>query len=152
MRKWARYLSAMTLLVMVLGTAIGWDRWDLLDFQRDDRFRIISGIGIMGLVLFQWGLTLGRVIFQKTGSQWGRWIDWHLRTAVILPFALLLHSSRLGWGLLGALPVALLGAAWFGSFMHGQDKTRQFLPYHVTLSALTLAMALVHTYSVLIFR
>jgi hypothetical protein len=113
---------------------------------------VTTGIIIMMLVLFQWGLTLGRVIFQRTGSQWGRWIDWHLRVAILLPIAVLAHSLTLGWGLLAALPLSLLGAAHFGSLMNGHDKIKEYLPYHVGLSALTLALALVHTYTVLIFR
>lgn len=152
MRRWSRYFTVAVLVIMILGSCVGWNHWDIMRFQQEDSFQVGSGIVIMAMVLFQWGLTLGRVIFQKTGSDWGRWIDWHLRIALVLPLALLLHSSRLGWGLLGVLPLALLGASWFGSFMQGHARIRQFLPYHIGLSALTLALALVHTYSVLMYR
>ena len=152
MRRWSRYLTWMAAGILIASTAMGAEDWDLLSFQMDNAYRVASGILIMSLILFQWGLTLGRVIFQRTGSQWGRWIDWHLRSAILLPLALLAHSLTLGWGLLGALPLMLLGAAHFGSLMNGHEKIKEYLPYHVGLSALTLALALIHIYMVLMFR
>lgn len=152
MRRLSRYLTWIAAFILVSGSILGLDDWELLEFQSQDAYQVTTGIVIMVLVLFQWGLTLGRVIFQRTGSQWGRWIDWHLRSAVLLPFALLAHSLTLGWGILAALPLSLLGAAHFGSLMNGHDKIKEYLPYHVGLSALTLALALIHAYTVLIFR
>ena len=141
MRRLSRYLTWIAAFILVSGSILGLDDWELLEFQSQDAYQVTTGIVIMVLVLFQWGLTLGRVIFQRTGSQWGRWIDWHLRSAVLLPFALLAHSLTLGWGILAALPLSLLGAAHFGSLMNGHDKIKEYLPYHVGLSALTLALA-----------
>ena len=140
MRRLSRYLTWIAAFILVSGSILGLDDWELLEFQSQDAYQVTTGIVIMVLVLFQWGLTLGRVIFQRTGSQWGRWIDWHLRSAVLLPFALLAHSLTLGWGILAALPLSLLGAAHFGSLMNGHDKIKEYLPYHVGLSALTLSL------------
>lgn len=152
MRIAARYLSWLVALIMAAAWAGGVNEIEAFAFQKDRTFRNISGLVVMGIILFQWGLTLGRTVFQRTGSQWGSWIDWHLRSAIVLPVAVLVHSIALGWGLLALLPLSLLAAAHFGSLLHGNNALRQHLKYHIGLSALTLALALVHAYTVLVFN
>jgi hypothetical protein len=147
-----RYIGA--LVVIWFGLAWHFDAalWSVFEFQLNPRYRNWSGAIVMAMLVFQWGLTLGRSIFQKSGSQWGRWIDWHLRIALILPFAVLAHSVQLGWGMLGVLPLALLASGHFGTLLEGENLTKKYLPFHIILAALTMAMALVHAYSVVMYN
>ena len=83
---------------------------------------------------------------------WGRWVDWHLGSALALPFAILAHGVRWGWGLLFLLPLSLLAAGHFGSLLDTTDRTRKFLPYHIAFSALAFALTLVHLYTAVMYR
>jgi len=152
MRKAARYLSWLTAIIMFVAWLGGADDLEAFAFQQDRDFRNVSGLVVMGIILFQWGLTLGRTVFQRTGSQWGSWINWHLRSAIVLPLAVMVHSIALGWGLLALLPLCLLAAAHFGSLLEGDVALRHHLKYHIALSAATLALALVHAWTVLVFN
>jgi len=152
MRRAARYLSWLAALIMAVAWVGDVNEMEAFAFQQDRTFRNVSGLVVMGIILFQWGLTLGRTVFQRSGSQWGAWIDWHLRSAVLLPFAVLAHSIQLGWGLLALLPLSLLAAAHFGSQLEGDAALRRHLKYHIGLSALTMALALVHAWTVLVFN
>lgn len=40
----------------------------------------------------------------------------------------------------------------FGSLLDTTDRTRKFLPYHIALSALALALTLVHLYTAVMYR
>ena len=152
MRRAARYLSWMAAFIMCAAWLGSVDEMKSFAFQKDRTFRNVSGLVVMGIILFQWGLTLGRTIFQRTGSRWGSWIKWHLRSAIILPFAVLAHSIALGWGLLALLPLSIMAAAHFGSHLDGDHSIRQGLKFHIGFSALTLALALVHAWTVLVFN
>ena len=55
-------------------------------------------------------------------------------------------------GLLALLPLSLIAGSQFGTFLDGKASLRRFLAYHVGFSALTLALALVHLYSVVMYR
>ena len=55
-------------------------------------------------------------------------------------------------GLLALLPLSLIAGSQFGPFLDGEASLRRFLAYHVGFSALTLALALVHLYSVVMYR
>ena len=152
MRKASRYLTWMAAIAMALGWYCGWDQLDAFRFQSDRTFRNISGLAVAGIILFQWGLTLGRTVFQRNGSQWGGWINWHLRSAIVMPLAVLVHSISLGWGLLALLPITLLATAHFGSLLEGEAAIRKHLKYHIALSAVTLALTVVHAWTVLVFN
>lgn len=152
MRKAIRLLAWFTALIMGVAWLVGAEYWPEFAFQSDRNYRNISGLVLMGIILFQWSLTLGRTVFQRTGSQWGGWIDWHLKSALILPPAILAHSITYGWGLLALLPLVLLGSAHFGSLLQGEAAIRKNLKYHIGLSAITLALAVVHAVTVLIFN
>ena len=149
MRRAVRYLSWAMALWLCLAWLMDLAELDALAFQQGRIFRNVTGVVVLGLVLFQWTLTLGRTVFQKAGSAWTQWVDWHLRIALILPLALVAHSVQLGWGLLAVLPLTLLAASHFGSLLEGQEKTNRYLIHHIVLSALTLSMALVHACSVI---
>ena len=75
-----------------------------------------------------------------------------MRIALILPFAVLAHSVQLGWGMLGVLPLTLLVSGHFGTLLEGENLTKRYLPFHIILSALTMAMALVHACSVVMYN
>lgn len=152
MRRTTRYIIWCTTAVMLLATAAGAAEFDAFSFQRGRDFRNISGLLVMGVIAFQWCLTLGRVVFQRSGSRWERWVRWHLRSAIALPLLVLLHSVALGWGLLALLPLVLLAAGHFGTSLEGEEKLKKNLPYHIALSALTLVLAVVHAITVLTFN
>lgn len=152
MKKAARILGWITALLLTLGWALDAQEWAAFEVQRDVQYRMVSGFVLFGLILFQWSLSLGRVVFQKTGSDWGRWVDWHLGSALALPFAILAHGVRWGWGMLFLLPVSLLAAGHFGSLLDTTDRTRKYLPYHIAFSALALALTLVHLYTAVMYR
>ena len=152
MKRIVRGLGWMAGLMLIIGWWIELDTSDALAFQRIPAYRNASGAFLLSLILFQWGLSLGRAVFQKAGSRWGRWVDWHVRISLILPWALLAHSVSLGWGLLALLPLSLLAGSHFGTLLDGPRSLRRFLAYHVGFSALTLALALVHLYSVVMYR
>ena len=137
---------------MLVAWVLNVDQMESLAFQRERDYRNISGLVVMGLVLFQWGLTLGRTVFQRSGSQWSGWVDWHLRSALVLPFAMLAHSIAYGWGLLILLPLSLLAAAHFGSMLNDEVALRKNLKYHIAFSALTLALTVAHAVTVLTFN
>lgn len=139
-------------LLIIAGWAVGADTWDLFAFQRDPVYRNLSGSALLALILLQWGLSLGRAIFKKTGSRWSRWVDWHVGISMLLPWALVAHSIALGWGLLALLPLSLLAGSQFGTFLEGELSMKRFLAWHVGFSALTLALALVHLYAVVMYR
>lgn len=152
MKRAVRGLGWMAGLMLLIGWWAGMDTWEVLAFQRIPVYRNASGAFLLGLILFQWGLSLGRAVFQKTGSRWGRWVNWHVRISLILPWALLAHSVSLGWGLLALLPLSLLAGSHFGTLLDGPQSLQRFLAYHVGFSVLTLALALVHLYSVVMYR
>ena len=152
MRAASRYLVWCVAALMLVAWLLNCDQLEAFAFQRERKFRNISGIAVMTLILFQWSLTLGRTVFQKSGSQWGKWIDWHLRISLLLPLAVLVHSIAIGWGLLALLPLALLASGHFGSMLEGEENIRKHLPYHIGLSVATLVMALAHVSTVLMFN
>lgn len=152
MQRISKYIVWATALVMLTSWALGLNELEALAFQKDRTYRNISGLACMGVILFQWSLTLGRVVFQRSGSQWGKWIDWHLRSALILPILVLVHSISLGWGLLAVLPLTLLAAGHFGSLLEGEHSISKNLPYHIGLSVLTLLLTVVHAITVLTFN
>ena len=152
MRAASRYLIWITASVMLLAWILNLDQLEALSFQKDRDFRNISGIIVMALILFQWSLTLGRTVFQRSGSQWGKWSDWHIRASLLLPFSVLAHSISIGWGLLAILPLTLLASGHFGSMLEGEPNIKKSLPYHIGLSVATLVMALVHATTVLLFN
>ena len=47
---------------------------------------------------------------------------------------------------------ASLAAGHFGSLLDTSDRTRKYLPYHIALSALALALTLVHLYTAVMYR
>lgn len=152
MKKAARILGWITALLLTLGWALDAENWPTLALQQDWRYRMVSGFVLFGLILFQWTLSLARVVFQKSGSDWGKWVDWHLGSALALPLAILAHGVSWGWGLLFILPLSLLAAGHFGSLLDTTDRTRTFLPYHIAFSALALALSLVHLYTAVMYR
>lgn len=152
MKQRARILSLLAAVMMVTAAILKMPDWELFSFQRDPLYRNWSGSVVLAMILFQWGLTLGRAVFRKNGGAWNRWVDWHLRIAVLLPVAVLAHSISMGFGLLAVLPLALLSASYFGTRLDGAHEMDRFLRYHVILSALTLAMSLVHLHTVVWFR
>ena len=152
MRRLARILTGLAAATMVLGWWFEVDQMEAFLFQHNRNFRNISGLVLAGLIVFQWCLTLGRTVFQRNGSQWGRWIEWHLRSAILLPVGVVVHSISLGWGLLALLPVSLLAAAYFGSLLEGDAAIRKHLKLHIGLSALTLGLTAVHAWTVLMFN
>ena len=152
MKQFARVSSLLAAMIMVSAAVLKMPDWELLSFQRDPLYRNWSGGIVLAMILFQWGLTLGRAVFRRKGGAWNRWVDWHLRIAVVLPVAVLAHSIAIGFGLLAMLPLALLSASYFGTRLDGAHEMDRFLRYHVILSALTLAMSLVHLHTVVWFR
>ena len=54
--------------------------------------------------------------------------------------------------MLALLPLTLLASSHFGTLLEGNQKTQQYLIYHIILSALTMAMALVHAYTVVFYN
>jgi len=152
MKRMTRWFGWAAALVIVVGWWVEADAWDAFAFQRQPLYRNASGGLLLGLILFQWGLSLGRAVFQKTGSRWSRWVDWHLRISLLLPWALVAHSISLGWGLLALLPLSFIAGSQFGSLLDGEASIRRFLAWHVGFSALTLALAFVHLYSVVMYR
>ena len=74
------------------------------------------------------------------------------RSALALPFAILAHGVRWGWGLLFLLPFSLLATGHFASLLDTTDRTRKYLPYHIAFSALALALTLVHLYTAVMYR
>ena len=152
MKQVARWFGWAAGLILILGWWVEADTWEILAFQRSPVYRNTTGSFLLALILFQWGLSLGRAVFQRTGSRWGRWVDWHIRISLLLPWALVAHSVSLGWGLLALLPLSLIAGSQFGTLLDGETSLRRFLAYHVGFSALTLALALVHLYSVVMYR
>ena len=132
MKKAARILGWITALLLTLGWALDAQEWAAFEVQRDVQYRMVSGFVLFGLILLQWSLSLGRVVF--------------------LPFAILAHGVRWGWGVLFLLPVSLLAAGHFGSLLDTTDRTRKYLPYHIAFSALALALTLVHLYTAVMDR
>ncbi|MGB0510601.1 MAG: hypothetical protein ACPGGB_06735, partial [Flavobacteriales bacterium] len=72
MKRAVRGLGWMAGAVLLIGWWAGMDTWEALSFQRIPAYRNASGAFLLSLILFQWGLSLGRAVFQKTGSRWGR--------------------------------------------------------------------------------
>ena len=108
MRAASRYLIWLTAALMLLAWLLHWDDMEAFAFQRDRNFRNISGAVVLTLILVQWTLTLGRTVFQRSGSQWGNWINWHLRVSLLLPQAVLAHAiaTALAWADVGASDAA----------------------------------------------
>lgn len=152
MKKAVRYISWAAALWLCLAWLLHADELPEFQFQKGRTFRNVTGIIVLGMLFFQWGLTLGRTVFQRSGSEWSQWVNWHLRIALVLPFAVIGHSIQLGWGILALLPLTLLASSHFGTLLEGNQKTQQYLIYHIILSALTMAMALVHAYTVVFYN
>ena len=152
MKRITRWSGWVVGLLLIAGWAMGADTWEAFAFQRDPLYRNLSGSLLLAMILFQWGLSLGRSVFRKSGSRWSRWVDWHVRISMMLPWALVAHSIALGWGLLALLPLSLLAGSQFGTFLEGELSMKRFLAWHVGFSALTLALALVHLYAVVMYR
>ncbi len=137
------------LLVLFGSTACSWSGFE---WQWDPTYRAISGIIVAGLVAGQWALTLGRVVFKRTGLTWVRWIQFHQILGLLLPFSIWAHSPSLGYGLLALLPIALLLSASIGSQLDRAAKKDRYLKWHVGLAGLSAAMALVHIYMVIAYN
>lgn len=142
MKRATRLLTLISASVLFLGTfAID----ETPELWQNPQWKIWTGLFTTALILAQWSLTLGRMVFQATGSRWLRRVAVHKWLGLLLPVALLAHALTLGYGLLIVLPLAMLGAGWLGAGL-GEKPNPQALRWHVILSAMTLAMMLVHIY------
>jgi hypothetical protein len=139
-------------LLIVFATLLGWDDLTFFDFQHIAWFRNLSGSLLFLLLLLQWALSIGRLIYRETGARWQRWVAFHQTVALGLPVALCIHSIALGYGLLAVLPLILLVSMAFGVKLMGQSAIKPWLPLHLVFSALTMGATLVHLWRVICFR
>lgn len=149
--KGLRWLIWVTLLVMAVATFFDWRNADWLRIQSEERFRWISGLALWALILFQWGLSLGRLVYRAKASKWDDWVEIHQNVAMALPLALLIHSIQFGYGMLAILPCSLLLALLFGWHLSTSDSPRKWLTWHVFLSAITLGCSIVHLWRVVFY-
>ena len=142
--------GAFTLLV--LGTILNWSESEWLAVQQTELFRNVSGVVLFGLMLSQWGLSVGRLVYRASGPRWERWVSVHQLVALTLPIALCVHSLALGYGLLAVLPVLFLTALVLGLRLVGETVMKPWLPMHLVFSGLTLGATLVHIWRVVFYR
>lgn len=142
MKRATRILTIICVSALFLGTFV-FDTTPAL--WQHPQWKIWTGLFASGLILAQWSLTLGRMVFQATGTRWLRWVTVHKWLGLLLPVALLAHALTLGYGLLAVLPLTLLAAGWLGTGL-GEQPSLQALRWHIILSAMTLAMMIVHIY------
>lgn len=142
MKNATRFTAILAGVILIAGTFMPTNLPTL--WLRED-WKIGSGLFATSLILAQWALTLGRMVFQTTGTRWQRWVNVHKWLGLFLPLALLAHALTLGYGLLAILPLTLLGATWLGAGL-GASPNPKSLRMHIILSAMTLAMMFVHIY------
>jgi len=146
-----RLLIWATLVLMAFATVFDLRDSDWMSIQSEERFRWISGFALWALILFQWCLSLGRLVYKAKGSKWDDWVEIHQNVAMALPLALLIHSIQFGYGMLAILPLALLFALLFGWYLTTSDSPRKWLTWHVLLSAITLGCSVVHLWRVVFY-
>jgi len=139
-------------LLVVFGTLLGWDDLMVFDFQEIDWFRNLSGAMLFFLLLLQWALSIGRLVYRETGARWQKWVAFHQSVALALPVGMCVHSIALGYGLLAVLPLFLLASMAFGVKLMEDSAIKPWLPLHLVFSALTMGATLVHLWRVVCFR
>lgn len=138
--------------IVILGTVwtqiSGWE-WDV---QQRPEVRNWTGAFLLLALLAQWALSIGRIVYQAQGARWDSWVVVHQSLAWLVPFLMLSHFLHLGYGMLALLPLTMFGAMIAGLWVSLKADGRKWLPYHLVLSAISLAGSLVHLWRVVCYR
>ena len=149
---WIQRFTWFAVILVGTCTVFQVSHLDILTFQRGAVYRNISGSVLLLLMLLQWTLSIGRMVYRSTGAQWERWVDFHHLIALWLPVAAIAHFVGLGYGLLAALPVFLFVSLVSGLMLSSEASRQRWLPYHLIFSALTLGSSFIHLWRVIAFR
>ena len=137
---------------MILGTI--WTQmteWEWA-FQQRPEVRNWTGGLLLAAMLMQWTLSIGRIVYRAQGARWDVWVEVHQSMAWLVPMLMLSHSIHLGYGMLAVLPLTLFGAMLAGLWISLKEDGRKWLPYHLVLSAMSLAGSMVHLWRVVCYR
>lgn len=143
---WACF--GITLLGTILTQISGWE-WPL---QQRPEVRNWTGGLLLAALLAQWTLSIGRIVYKAQGARWDVWVEVHQWLAWLVPMSMLSHSLHLGYGMLAVLPLTMFGAMLAGLWVSLKADGRKWLPYHLVLSAMSLAGSLVHLWRVVCYR
>ena len=150
-------VGLVLLAAYLMQAALGWSWRPLLEWQRTERWRLVSGFVLLGFLAFQWFLPWLRL----TGRQlWGaRHYPWHKYLGAFAPLIFFAHAPRIGAGHLFALGSVYLANAAVGlcdktiirDLKRREEYARGWLVVHVTLSLAVTGLALLHLFNLLAY-
>lgn len=123
-------------------------------WQEDEAYKLATGVGLMGLLAFQWLLSLSRV---KRWSRLARDVyTWHQLAGVVAPLLLFLHTHQFGYGSVLVLSAVFLSNNVLGFCLVANPRWPKALlssgiVVHVALSLLVVALAGYHGWTALYY-
>jgi len=149
--KWGYYwLGLFLLMAFMIQQSAGW-RWTVLTgLQGDGTYKLVTGLGILAFMLYQWRFSVTRVQGEqrKAAVMLGR----HRQVGALLPLVFLSHSQYLGYGYVGLLSLTVLLAYLTGLFnfqivtIHRPWYRPLWIIGHVGLSMALLLLTAYHVY------
>src|SRR5262245_167357 len=104
------------LLLLLVQAWLPWEWTWLVRLQEDPRYKLASGLVLLGLVAAQWLIAALRASGRPHAAR--RAFRLHIWMGALTPLALYLHSTRLGYGLTWLLGVIFLINVMMGLFHH----------------------------------
>ena len=130
----------------------------LESWQLDDSYKTWTGLILFGLILFQWYLSLMRVKKDFNSDKKEFYTNIHKWVGVFLPLAFYIHSTNIGYGILGLLSFVFLLNIGIG-FLNTEgnlDKNPKYykwwLASHIILSVAIVAFTLIHIWIVFFYN
>lgn len=144
------WLGLFLLMAFMIQQTAGW-RWTVLTaLQTDKTYKLVTGVGMLAFILYQWRFSVQRVQGEqrKAAVMLGR----HRQAGALLPLVFLGHSQYLGYGYVGLLSLTVLLAFLTGLFnfqiviIHRPWYRPLWLITHVGVSMALLLLIGYHVY------
>ena len=130
-------------------------KWDYLIYlQHIESYKRWSGLILFLLILFQWSLTISRVVYNYSSEAKQKLIYWHQLLGAISPLVFYMHSSNPGYALLLFLTIIffiniLLGVLYDNICNFKERKYFNiWLGCHILCSAFVFFVSIIHIWIV----
>ncbi len=134
-------------------------KWSCLELlQGDQSYKRWSGLVLFLLIMIQWSLSLGRIVYEIKDKTKLRIVNLHKWIGAFAPILFYLHSIKPGYGLLFFLTslffLDLIGG-YLNYIQHFKSSSTYYflwLFFHILLSVVVLFVALLHIWIVFSYK
>ena len=134
-------------------------KWNYLELlQGNQNFKRWSGLVLILLIIIQWSLSLGRIVYEIKDQTKLRIVNFHKWIGALAPVLFYLHSIKPGYGILFFLTTIffldLIGG--YLNYIHYFKSISRYyflwLLFHILLSVVVLIVALLHIWIVFSYK